>query len=162
MVAIRDRFLPSSPCESFALAPCVAAARPSGELMTDSSPVADIAQRAPGTVEITVAGELDVARSELSRALRSALEGDAERIVVNLLGVSFIDSSVLRDLLLAHRDVQARNGWIRLVYTNHLIHRVISVTGLDQVLPQYSSVVGALAGRSVGEDHNRAEESHGS
>jgi anti-anti-sigma factor len=130
--------------------------------MADISQAADSVQHAPGTVEIAVAGELDVARSELSRALRSALDGGAERIVVNLLDVSFIDSSVLRDLLLAHRDVQARNGWIRLVYTNHLIHRVIGVTGLDRVLPQYSSVSGALAGRSVGEDPGRAEESHGS
>ena len=55
-------------------------------------------------VEITVSGELDVARSELSGALDAALGGGACRIVVNLLDVSFIDSSVLRVLVLARRE----------------------------------------------------------
>ena len=116
----------------------------------------------PGVVELVVTGELDVARNELSSALTAALDGGAARIVVNLLEVSFIDSSVLRVLLLAHREVVARQGWIRLVYTNHLISRVISVTGLDQVLPQYASVSGAHAGRTVREDPARTEESDGS
>jgi anti-anti-sigma factor len=96
-------------------------------------------------------GELDVARSELSSGLTSALESGASRIVVNLLEVSFIDSSVLRDLLLAHREIAARRGWIRLVYTNHLIARVISLTGLEHLLPQYASVAGAHAGRTARE-----------
>jgi anti-anti-sigma factor len=118
--------------------------------MADTSHVARTAQRAPGTVEITVVGELDADRSELSDALTAALENGAERIVVDLLDVSFIDSSALRDLLLARREVEARNGWIRLVYTNHLIGRVLSVTGLEQVLPRYPSVSEALEEESDG------------
>ena len=98
-----------------------------------------------GVVEIVMVGELDVARRELANALNEALDSGGRFLVVNLLDVSFIDSSVLRELLLAHREVRAREGWIRLVYTNHLIGRVISVTGLDEVLPQYTSVHGALA-----------------
>ncbi|MDQ1635882.1 MAG: anti-sigma factor antagonist [Frankiaceae bacterium] len=119
---------------------------------------------APDIVEIVVAGELDVAGSELSSGLTSALESGASRIVVNLLEVTFIDSSVLRTLLLAHREVTARHGWIRLVYTNRLIGRVISLTGLEQVLPQYASVAGARAGRALreGPPRPRDEESGGS
>lgn len=109
-----------------------------------------------------MAGELDVARGELGAALTAALDSGANRIVVNLLDVSFIDSSVLRVLLLAHREVQSRSGWIRLVHTNHLIGRVIEVTGLEHVLPQYASVAGAVAGRSVGDDPGRTETPHGS
>jgi anti-anti-sigma factor len=113
-------------------------------------------------VEVTVAGELDVARSELSSAIDDALANGACRLVINLLDVSFIDSSVLRVLVLARREVESRGGWIRLVYTNHLIGRVIEVTGLADVLPQYASVESALAGHHVGEEHTRAEGSRGS
>jgi anti-anti-sigma factor len=113
-------------------------------------------------VEIAVSGELDVARSELSAAIDAALDGGACRLVVNLLDVSFIDSSVLRVLVLTRREVEQRGGWIRVVYTNHLIGRVIEVTGLAEVFPQYATVESALAGHRVGEDHSRVEGSSGS
>lgn len=115
-----------------------------------------------GPVTVTASGELDVARSELTAAIDEALAGGAARIVVNLLDVSFIDSSVLQVLVLAHREVSRRNGWIRLVYTNHLIARVIDMTGLAEILPQYGTIDSALSGRTVGDDPRRAEEPHGS
>ena len=113
-------------------------------------------------VEVAVSGELDVARSELSAAVDKALADGACRIIVNLLDVSFIDSSVLRVLVLTRREVEQRGGWIRVVYTNHLIGRVIDVTGLAEVFPQYATVESALAGYRVGDDHSRVEGSRGS
>lgn len=133
----------------------------------DVSRIGGAARRpASEPVEIAVAGELDVARSELSRAIDDALADGASRLVINLLDVSFIDSSVLRVLVLTRREVEQRGGWIRLVYTNHLIGRVIEVTGLGEVFPQYATVESALAAHRVGEDRldgqgGRVEESHG-
>ncbi|KQX66224.1 hypothetical protein ASD06_07610 [Angustibacter sp. Root456] len=99
----------------------------------------------PGVVQVTASGELDAATDELSRALDSAVAGGADRLVVDLLDVTFIDSSVVRDLVLAHRAVSERGGWVRIVYTHHLIKRVIEICGLTQVFPQYPTVAAAIS-----------------
>jgi stage II sporulation protein AA (anti-sigma F factor antagonist) len=96
-------------------------------------------------VQVTASGELDAATDELSRALDSAVAGGAQHLVVDLLDVTFIDSSVVRDLVLAHRAVSERGGWVRIVYTHHLIKRVITICGLTEVFPQYPTVAAAIS-----------------
>lgn len=100
---------------------------------------------ATGVVQVTASGELDAATDELSRALDSAVSGGADHLVVDLLDVTFIDSSVVRDLVLAHRAVSERGGWVRIVYTHHLIKRVIEICGLSEVFPQYPTVAAAIS-----------------
>lgn len=98
-----------------------------------------------GVVQVTASGELDAATDELSRALDSAVAGGAQHLVVDLLDVTFIDSSVVRDLVLTHRAVSERGGWVRIVYTHHLIKRVIQICGLTDVFPQYPTVAAAIS-----------------
>lgn len=98
-----------------------------------------------GVVQVTASGELDAASDELSRALDSAVAGGADHLVVDLLDVTFIDSSVVRDLVLAHRAVSERGGWVRIVYTHHLIKRVIQICGLSEIFPQYPTVAAAIS-----------------
>jgi anti-sigma B factor antagonist len=90
-------------------------------------------------------GELDIADDALRRTL-VALASDGQDVVVDLLNVTFIDSSVVRALLLAHREVTERGRWLRVVYTHHLIRRVIEICGLTELLPQYTSVEAAVRG----------------
>lgn len=98
-----------------------------------------------GVVQVTARGELDAATDELARALDSAVAGGADHLVVDLLDVTFIDSSVVRDLVLAHRAVSERGGWVRIVYTHHLITRVIEICGLNEIFPQYPTVAAAIS-----------------
>lgn len=98
-----------------------------------------------GVVQVTARGELDAATDELARALDSAVAGGADHLVVDLLDVTFIDSSVVRDLVLAHRAVSERGGWLRIVYTHHLITRVIEICGLSEIFPQYPTVAAAIS-----------------
>ena len=46
-----------------------------------------------------------------------------------MLNVTFIDSSVVRELVLALKRV-GDEGWVRLVYTHHPIARVVDICGL--------------------------------
>jgi stage II sporulation protein AA (anti-sigma F factor antagonist) len=98
-----------------------------------------------GVVQVTARGKLDAATDELARALDSAVAGGADHLVVDLLDVTFIDSSVVRDLVLAHRAVSERGGWLRIVYTHHLITRVIEICGLSEIFPQYPTVAAAIS-----------------
>ncbi len=58
-----------------------------------------------GTTRIVLTGELDIATGpELERALEAQLEQAATDIVLDLRGVTFIDSSGLRVVLVAGRS----------------------------------------------------------
>jgi len=92
-----------------------------------------------GFVVVALAGELDVADADWSDAIDDALRDGASRLVLDLTNVTFIDSSVVRALVLAHRRV-GPDGWLRLVYTHHLIARVIDICGLGEAFPQYTTV----------------------
>ncbi len=41
--------------------------------------------------------------------------------------------------------VSERGGWVRIVYTHHLIKRVIEICGLTEVFPQYPTVAAAIS-----------------
>jgi anti-anti-sigma factor len=92
---------------------------------------------------ISLSGELDAADASWADEIATALDAGCDRLVIDLLNVTFIDSSVVRELILAQRRVGA-DGWIHLVYTHHLISRVIQICGLADTFPQFTTVAGAV------------------
>lgn len=97
-------------------------------------------------VVIRLAGELDAGQPTASDALLRAVEEGASQLIVDMIDVSFVDSSVVRALLLAERATSAAGGWLRVVFTHHVITRVIEICGLTAVLPQYATVEAARRG----------------
>lgn len=100
---------------------------------------------------VALTGELDAGDAAWMDELRSVIDSGTDQIVLDLRDVSFIDSSVIRELLRVHRAVQP-DGWVRLVYTHNVISRIIDVCGLSELFPQY------LTPESAGRGHSR----HGS
>lgn len=93
----------------------------------------DIAVLAPvGELDFSTLGPL---RGELTDALEAG-----NRIIIDLTGLAFADSSVLG--LLAGSAVRARDagGWVRLVAPQRSIARMLEVTALDSVLSSFESV----------------------
>lgn len=84
---------------------------------------------------VTVTGELDVAtvpglRDELRRIVG---EGGRE-VVVDLVGVPFLDSAALGLLVETSKRVDALGGVFTIVCDDRRIIRIIEITGLDRVL----------------------------
>lgn len=80
----------------------------------------------------------DVDRStvtELGVAIRLAEATDAERIVVDLTRVTFIDSSGLHVLLDAQKRASQDSGRLRLIRGPRRVQRVFELTGTEDVLP---------------------------
>jgi len=98
---------------------------------------------ATGAVVVSMSGELDSSDPSWADELEAALARGERAIVIDLLDVSFIDSSVVQSLVAAHRAVGAE-GWVRVVFTHHLIKRVIEICGLTEIFPQYTTVDAAL------------------
>jgi anti-sigma B factor antagonist len=86
-------------------------------------------------VVVSVQGDVDLATApELEAALARALEGPAARLVVDLRGVEFLDSSGLS--LLVRQDRAARGMARRLIVIKGppQVHHVFEVTGLSEHL----------------------------
>lgn len=94
---------------------------------------------------VTVVGELDVATApELREELdRIAARGGRET-VVDLLAVSFVDSTALGILVEASRKLKARGGSLRIVCDDRRIARIMEITGLDRVLRVHATLREAL------------------
>jgi anti-sigma B factor antagonist len=97
-----------------------------------------------GTVIVELAGELDLYNAE---ELRSALHGAAApepaRLVIDLSGVEFIDSTALGVLVEARRRLANRRAFL-LAGAGRDVRRTLEVSGLDRHFGVYDSVDAAL------------------
>jgi len=96
---------------------------------------------------VTCRGRLNmVAAGRLNIALNRLLEAGRNRIVVDLAGVSFIDSSCLGALIAGLKKARHTDGDLRISGAQPGVLTVLSLTNLDRVLPNYASVELAMAG----------------
>ncbi len=90
-----------------------------------------------------VAGELDMATTpRLEEALRGCV--DEERLVIDLAGCTFLDSSAVRFLVQTARQREAAGGELVLATEDPGIRRVLEITAVDTVLAIHPSVAAAL------------------
>ena len=97
--------------------------------------------KVPGGWLVEVSGEIDL---HTAPALRAALDsvvaeaaaaspGGAD-VLVDLSGVGFMDSTGLGELVGAHKALGRAGGRLHLVVTSDRVARLLSLTGLDEVL----------------------------
>jgi anti-anti-sigma factor len=97
----------------------------------------EICSDAPGAVRLRVSGEIDIATapSLLDSVLCAGLAYDAgHRVVVDLAGVAFIDSSGLAALCEAHRWLANQEQILVIASPPEHVAHLFELTGLDQVL----------------------------
>jgi anti-sigma B factor antagonist len=88
-----------------------------------------------GSLVLVVDGELDIVTSPLlDEALVRARATDAAGIVVDLLGVSFIDSTALH-VLIKHAGAEDGRARLRLTKGSPQIQRVFELSGTLDFLP---------------------------
>lgn len=98
-----------------------------------------------GTVVI-VGGEIDVYTAPLLRdALDQQIAAGRIQLVVDLDGITFMDSTGLGVLVGRLKLVRNRSGWLRVACTNERVLKVFRITGLDKVFTIRESVDEALA-----------------
>jgi anti-sigma B factor antagonist len=83
---------------------------------------------------VSVAGELDLATVDrLREELDRTAEHDARRVIVDLIGLTFIDSVALGVLTEGARRLRANGGVCVVVSQDPRILRVFEITGLDRI-----------------------------
>jgi anti-anti-sigma factor len=84
---------------------------------------------------LVVEGELDITTSQmLDDALRSVVAAPAARIVIDLVGVSFIDSTGLH-VLIKHAGAEDSDPRIRLTKGSPQAQRLFELSGAADYLP---------------------------
>lgn len=94
---------------------------------------------AAGVAVVVVTGEVDVATCHLLREglLRIVTDEHDRGLVVNLAGVSFMDSTGLGVLVGVWHRLSARRGCLALAAPPGQVRRILATTGLTKVLPVY-------------------------
>ncbi len=108
----------------------------------------DVTTTDDGVVVCTVIGELDVAsapklRQELVRAVAEA--DGPPRIVVDLAGVDFLDSTGLGVLLGGLKRARAQNGVMALARAEAQVRKVFEITRVIEILPIHDDLDAAIA-----------------
>ena len=91
------------------------------------------AQLSPESYVVSVDGELDLHTApELEQALGAVLVRGGRNVVVDLVGLVFIDSTALAVLLRAQPRFRRGGGRLLLVTEDRRILRTLEITGLDR------------------------------
>ncbi len=87
---------------------------------------------ANGLRTVTVRGEVDLATApDLEACVRQALDDAPRGVVLDLEGLTFIDSSGLRALVSVSKDAGARGASVGLRNVPRHAQRVLDLTGLS-------------------------------
>jgi anti-sigma B factor antagonist len=104
----------------------------------------DVSEQGDWSV-LAVGGEVDVATAPRLREQLIALVNDQRyRLIVDLSGVDFIDSTGLGVLIGALKRVRGHDGDLHLVCSDPRIVRVFEITGLDQIFRIHETLDAAV------------------
>lgn len=99
-----------------------------------------------GVLVFTLTGEFDFSRShDLEGRMRDAFEREPKSLIVDLRGVSFLDSTMLELLIRALARAGRRGIRFVLIRPNSLVWRVFVITRLSEHFQSYRSLHEALA-----------------
>ena len=106
--------------------------------------------RLDGEIVVTVLGEIDLATGPLLwECLATAIPDAERRLVIDLSGITFIDSTGMAVFMQAQKQLRHRGAELILRAPRASARRVLSITGLDTAIAvQDGSVTTTLAAPS--------------
>jgi anti-sigma B factor antagonist len=92
-------------------------------------------QGEPGEQRLVVEGDLDLAGApKIDEWAKRMLEGGAKHLILDLTATTFIDSTAVRSVLMAHEMAHAASASFVVVAEHNNVLRVFQITGLDKTL----------------------------
>jgi anti-sigma B factor antagonist len=100
-----------------------------------------------GVSVVSATGEIDIATAPpLRRQLEASIDRGPAVVVVDLLGVTFMDSTALGVLVGALKRTRAAGGALRIVVSDTRVLKVFEITGLTEVFSIFATVEDAVRG----------------
>jgi anti-sigma B factor antagonist len=99
-----------------------------------------------GVAVVATPAEIDVTSADALRSalLKAAANGHGT-LVVDMTRTTFCDCSGMHALITAHKRARAEGREVLLVISGTAVLRVFAITGMDRVIPNFSSLDEALA-----------------
>lgn len=95
---------------------------------------------------VTLPAEIDATNADQVReSLLGVVNQGAASLVADLSKTTFCDSTGVSALVRTFKRATASGGGMRLVVSSPAVHRVLSITGVDHLMPLYPSVAASLA-----------------
>ena len=88
--------------------------------------------------------EIDITNAEALRAALLQAANGHGTLVVDMTRTQFCDSSGLHALIAAHKRAEAEGREVLLVIPSTTVLRVFALTGMDKVIPNFTSLSEAL------------------
>jgi anti-sigma B factor antagonist len=103
-----------------------------------------------GVPVVATPEEIDISNAaELRAALLRASGLGRGTLVADMSGAQFCDSSGIHVLVRAHERAKAEDGQLLLVVTATPVLRVFAITGIDRIIPNFSTLEEALGQSSA-------------
>ena len=94
---------------------------------------------------LDVVGEIDVYTAPKFReAVNSILEAGQMHLLINMAGVTYMDSSGFGALLSATKRLKPKGGTVNLVKCSSAIDRILRITRLNQIFATYDNLDEAI------------------
>jgi len=110
-----------------------------------------------GRAVVTMPAEIDVTNAdEIRWVLRAAVGRSSSVLIIDMSATTFCDSAGVQAIVDAYNQLDAYNRSsatqteLRLVAS--AVRRILSLVGIDQLIPVYSTVEAALADPASGDD----------
>ncbi len=104
----------------------------------------------PPCTVLTVDGEIDISTApDLIEAALALVDAGEVRLVIEMQGTTFVDSSGLSAFVLLHKATSHQGGSLDLVGVVHRVNRSFVLSGLDRVIGLHTSVAEAMDARGV-------------
>jgi anti-sigma B factor antagonist len=95
---------------------------------------------------VTAPEDIDITNAAgLRMALLQAADLACGTLVVDMSHTQFCDTAGIHALVGAHKRARAEGGQVLLAIGGAAVHRIVSITGLDRVIPTFQSLEQALA-----------------
>ncbi|MFJ7960309.1 STAS domain-containing protein [Streptomyces sp. NPDC096319] len=121
--------------------------------MSDQQPnlQVDVEVRDARTAVLAVGGELDMETADrLDHHLREQLGRGRHRLVLDLSGLGFMDSSGLNVLIRSVHRAREHGGDLYLAAPTPAVRRILEITGVATTIPPHDGVAEALAAADGG------------
>jgi anti-sigma B factor antagonist len=107
----------------------------------------ELAVEQDGTIRVVrISGEFDMTYEQrFEHTVREQPLDGVDKVVMDLSGLTFIDSTGLRSILRYWNDMRGRGFELAVVPGSTQVQRVLATTGLDKVLPTVDGSAGAHA-----------------
>ena len=100
-----------------------------------------------GYTVVTISGRLALGgeTEKLNAAMNALLQKDQKRVVLDITGLDYVDSSGVGMLVSCLSNVKKAGGEMKVVGANQRIKRIFSMTGIDGLMQMFPSVAEAIA-----------------